>query len=104
LGFMNFISAIKQFATPEAQGLSMPQAGLNPAAPSIPAADLRELPPVISSISAPGSADGSFGNMLGRLVGEVSDKQATASAAMEGLLKGDNVSLHQAMISMEEAS
>src|SRR5579863_6643546 len=46
----------------------------------------------------------SFQNMLGNFVDEVSQKQATASDAVNGLLSGKNVSLHQAVISMEEAS
>ena len=45
-----------------------------------------------------------FQNVLGGFVQEVSDKQAAASDAVAGLLSGKNVSLHQAMISMEEAS
>jgi flagellar hook-basal body complex protein FliE len=42
--------------------------------------------------------------MLGGFVQEVSDKQTAASQAVSGLLSGKNVSLHQAMISVEEAS
>jgi flagellar hook-basal body complex protein FliE len=47
---------------------------------------------------------GTFQNVLGNLVGEVSQKQAAADNDVNGLLSGKNVSLHQAMISMEEAS
>ena len=43
-------------------------------------------------------------NVLGGFIQEVSDKQAAASDAVAGLLSGKNVSLHQTMISMEEAS
>jgi len=46
----------------------------------------------------------SFQNVLGDFVNEVSQKQAAAGDAVNGLLSGKNVSLHQAMISMEEAS
>ena len=35
---------------------------------------------------------------------EVSQKQSDANQAVTGLMSGKNVSLHQAMISMEEAS
>ena len=42
--------------------------------------------------------------MLGQLVNDVNAKQAAANEAVNGLLSGQNVSLHQAMISMEEAS
>ena len=37
-------------------------------------------------------------------MGEVNDKQAAAADAVAGLMSGKNVTLHQAMISMEEAS
>lgn len=60
----------------------------------IPAAELQKLKPV----------DGSFANTLTQAIHEVSAKQAAASDAVSGLLSGQNVSLHQAMISMEEAS
>jgi flagellar hook-basal body complex protein FliE len=46
----------------------------------------------------------SFQNLLGNFVSEVSAKQAAAGDAVNGLLSGKNVSLHQAVISMEEAS
>ena len=42
--------------------------------------------------------------MLGGLVNDVAQKQAAAGSAVTGLLSGQNVSLHQAMISMEEAN
>ena len=41
---------------------------------------------------------------IGGLVNEVSAKQAAAGEAVHGLLSGQNVSLHQTMIAMEEAS
>jgi flagellar hook-basal body complex protein FliE len=46
----------------------------------------------------------SFQNLLGDFVNDVSAKQAAAGDAVNGLLSGKNVPLHQAMISMEEAS
>lgn len=104
---MNILSAIRQYTSPALEGLPLPKPELKTSGPNaIPAQELQELPPVIPQISAPGAGDSgaSFGNMLGRLVGEVNEKQAVAGAAMQGLLKGENVSLHQAMIAMEEAS
>ena len=53
---------------------------------------------------AASQADSSFGNVLGRLINEVGDKQSAAGEAVSGVLSGQNVSLHQAMIAMEEAS
>ena len=46
----------------------------------------------------------SFENLLGNFVNDVSNKQTAASDAVNGLLSGKNVPLHQAMISMEEAN
>ena len=46
----------------------------------------------------------SFSDFLGDMVHDVNAKQATANQAVEGVLNGDNVPLHQAMLSVEEAS
>ena len=51
-----------------------------------------------------GGGGGSFQDLFGNLVSEVSNKQAAAGEMVNGLMSGKNVSLHQAMISMEEAS
>ena len=101
---MNILSAIRQYTSPELQGLPLPK--LDPKAPGgIPARELEGISPAIPQISIPSAdAGGSFASMLGGFVGEVNDKQAAAGAAMQGLLAGQNVSLHQAMIAMEEAS
>ena len=45
-----------------------------------------------------------FENLLGTFVREVNGKQMEASQVVGGLLRGENVPLHQAMLSMEEAS
>ncbi len=46
----------------------------------------------------------SFSNILGRMVQEVSAKQGAANDAVAALQSGQNVSLHQAVIAMEEAN
>lgn len=51
-----------------------------------------------------GRADGSFGRVLGEFVQDVNSRQAAAGDAVNNLLSGNGVSLHQAMIAMEEAS
>jgi flagellar hook-basal body complex protein FliE len=61
-----------------------------------------EIPQSIDATS--GSSGSGFQNLLGNFVNEVSQKQSAASDAVNGLMSGKNVSLHQAMISMEEAS
>jgi flagellar hook-basal body complex protein FliE len=53
---------------------------------------------------APSQGTESFGNLLGRLVNEVNAKQNAAADAVHSLQSGGNVSLHQAVIAMEEAS
>lgn len=45
-----------------------------------------------------------FDNVLGTFVNEVNAKQMAATDKVTGLLSGQNVPLHQAMIAMEEAS
>ncbi len=46
----------------------------------------------------------SFGNLLGRMVEEVNAKQGAANDTVAALQSGQNVSLHQAVIAMEEAN
>lgn len=53
--------------------------------------------------SAPAAA-GDFSSMLGKMVAEVNSKQLEASSSVNALQSGQNVPLHQAVISMEEAS
>ena len=49
-------------------------------------------------------ASESFSTVLGRMVGEVSAQQNVANNAVAALQSGQNVSLHQAVIAMEEAN
>lgn len=51
-----------------------------------------------------GTEEGSFDRVLGRMVDAVNDRQQVAGQAVQGLLAGQNVPLHEAMIAMEEAS
>jgi flagellar hook-basal body complex protein FliE len=46
----------------------------------------------------------SFANVLGRMVQEVNAKQNAASEAVNSLQSGQSISLHQAIITMEEAN
>ncbi len=75
---------------------SIPQAELQPLSKA--GADTVQRSPAVSGSGA------SFENMLGDMVHDVVQKQAAAGTAVSGLLSGQNVSLHQAMISMEEAN
>jgi flagellar hook-basal body complex protein FliE len=111
---MDALSALKMIATPSMGGLQA-NAAQNLAASftkSIPQAEMQQLSAATSdtslqSLASPSSVGGSgagFGDMLGGLVNDVAQKQAAASSTVTGLLSGQNVSLHQAMISMEEAN
>ena len=74
---------------------------------SIPALELKALTPNSDaplSIAGPGASGAGFESLLGNFAGDVAQKQAAATDAVSGLLSGKNVSLHQAMISMEEAN
>ena len=73
---------------------------------SIPFSELQKLGsgalPQPLSPSQPAGA--SFGDLLGQMVNEVGAKQAVAGETVSGVLTGQNVSLHQAMIAMQEAN
>ncbi|HWQ91199.1 MAG TPA: flagellar hook-basal body complex protein FliE [Clostridia bacterium] len=64
--------------------------------------------PLPSELAIPGGAaqpvGDSFASMLGRMVDEVNAKQAVASDAVNALQSGQDISLHQAVIAMEEAN
>ena len=45
-----------------------------------------------------------FSDFLGEMVRDVNGKQAAAGSAVEGVLSGENVPLHQAVLAVEEAS
>ena len=100
---MNALSALRTLAYPALRTEpSAEPAGLK----TIPFADLEKITPSFAP-QLPGGAQavgGSFENMVTGLVGEVAAKQAVAGEAVQGLLAGQNVSLHQTMIAMEEAS
>jgi flagellar hook-basal body complex protein FliE len=101
---MDALSAIKMMAGSAVTGPSNDLAQ-NGVTPSISTQDLQKINSDLGpqTVTAP-SSGGSFSNLLGNLVSEVNDKQVAANNAVTGLMSGQNVSLHQAMISMEEAS
>jgi flagellar hook-basal body complex protein FliE len=102
---MDALSSLKMvFAPDPAARLGDPMKDVA-GAKAISLPELQTLNPS-ASIQPPDAAQPSysFQNLVGNFVNEVSDKQAAAGDAVNGLLSGKNVSLHQAMISMEEAS
>jgi flagellar hook-basal body complex protein FliE len=101
---MDALSALKMVPPQYGEQLLNPakEAGAGNAI-SVP--DMEKLSPGISlQPSNPSQSAGSFQNLLGNFVNEVSAQQSAGANAVNGLLSGQHVSLHQAMISMEEAS
>jgi len=108
---MNPLAAIRQFIAPEVRAPQPREAAeTGGAGAAIPASELQSLPSgatptgATAVTSATSAASGQFSSVLGRFVNEVNGKQAAAADAAQGLMTGQNVSLHQAVIAMEEAS
>ena len=74
-----------------------PGQNISPSLPVTPAEEPGALAP------AQPSGD-SFSTLLSKMVGEVNSKQVAASQAVNNLQAGGNVSLHSAVIAMEEAN
>jgi flagellar hook-basal body complex protein FliE len=60
------------------------------------------LPSALPSVAPADS--GSFSSLLGKMVSEVNAQQQVSAQSLTALQGGQNVPLHQAVISMEEAS
>jgi len=101
---MDALSAVKMMAGSPLSG-PLSDVTQNGVVPSIPPQDLLQInSDTATQPVAAAQSGGSFQNLLGNFVGEVNDKQVAAGDAVAGLMSGKNVSLHQAMISMQEAS
>ena len=72
--------------------------GLLPRLDALPGKDLAEIP------TAMPAGGGDFSSLLGNLVSDVNATSAKASQQVGALQSGQNVPLHQAVLSMEEAS
>ncbi|HYG33585.1 MAG TPA: flagellar hook-basal body complex protein FliE [Clostridia bacterium] len=103
---MNSLSALGLGVTPGMRPELLARAGEGLASRAVPASELQKLGSQgdIASVTQGGRSSDSFSNLLGDMVQEVNAKQVAAGDAVGGLLTGQNVSLHQAMIAMEEAS
>jgi len=103
---MNALSSIRQLWAGASMGPASAGTRAESLATSIPTAELRELnaaQPGLSALEAqPGQQ--SFGSLLGQMVQDVNARQGAATQALQDLQAGKNVSLHQAVIAMEEAS
>ena len=100
---MNPLSAINAYVKPNGLITLLPKPQ---SARPIPETELQKLSPTDTPEITPAAtpAQNSFANVLGQLVSDVNAKQNAASEAVNGLISGQNVSLHQAMISVQEAS
>lgn len=106
---MNALLAIRSASAPELRGMHMPGTGADTVAKAIPFRELGSVgnidPTTGLQPSNPAQhSTGSFESALGQMVAQVNGKQTAASDAMAGLMSGQSVSLHQAMIAMEEAN
>jgi flagellar hook-basal body complex protein FliE len=104
---MNPLSALRTLAYPALRTEAPVQTISESAAPKvIPFTELEKLSPGIlpNPIGVTNTTPVGFDKLVTGLVSEVSAKQAASSEAVNGLLSGQNVSLHQTMIAMEEAS
>jgi flagellar hook-basal body complex protein FliE len=91
------------------RGLQLPGAGTDGVAKAIPFHELGTIGSIdpstgLQPASKAQSSGESFESALGQMVGQVGGKQAVAGEAVAGLMSGQGVSLHQAMIAMEEAN
>ena len=77
----------------------MPISTIQPLMPTLPVTPAEQ-----PGALAPAQPGDSFSTMLGKMVAEVNDKQITAAQTVNNLQAGGNVSLHQAVIAMEEAN
>jgi flagellar hook-basal body complex protein FliE len=96
------LSSINAYVNPNGLIQFLPQA--TSTKPTIPVQELQQVAETpVETPAATGTSASSFTDLLGKAVQEVNTKQSAASDAINGLLGGQNVSLHQAMISMQEA-
>ena len=97
---MSPLSSISPYVQPNWLLQLLPQVGQTKS--TIPAAEIASAPEITPASGTAGSA--SFTDALSKAVGEINAKQVAANDAVSGLLSGQSVSLHQAMISLQEAN
>jgi flagellar hook-basal body complex protein FliE len=78
----------------------MPRPGVSPAEMMPMPVDLQKA----GGVNAANPSEDTFSNMLGQFVTDVNAKQVQSGDAVNRLQSGGDVSLHQAVIAMEEAS
>ncbi|MBK7997269.1 MAG: flagellar hook-basal body complex protein FliE [Verrucomicrobia bacterium] len=106
---MNPLSALRTIAHPALRAEPMRPPTETGAPKAIPFSELEKLSPgilpmPIDTSRVAGASGAGFQSLVGDLVSQVASKQAAASESVNQMLSGQNVSLHQTMIAMEEAS
>ncbi len=81
---------------PQSDMATLPKTAIGPS--TTPGAAIRP-----ASLAGVQTGSGAFDRTLEQFVGEVNAKQAAASDTVHGLISGQGTSLHQTMISLEEA-
>ncbi len=76
--------------------------GLLPRLQPLPGNDVSEMPSAMPG--AQPATSNNFSSLLGNLVSDVNAQQQNAASQVSALQAGQNVPLHQAVVSMEEAS
>lgn len=66
--------------------------------------DPQESTKAVTQLGATGDAGNAFSSMIRNLTDDVSAKSAKAASDVEGVITGQGVPLHQAVISMQESS
>lgn len=109
---MNPLGAIRSYVSSDMRNMSaVTRAGEMPGVQQISSGDIKSLGSTgaLGGIQSAGTTQGvqgtsHFGDVFSRMVQDVNSKQVASNEAAKGLVSGDNVSLHQAVISSEEAS
>jgi flagellar hook-basal body complex protein FliE len=106
---MNPLSALRTLAHPALRAEPMRPPTETAAPKTIPFSELEKLSPgilpmPIDTSRVAGTSGAGFQSLVGDLVSQVASKQAAAGESVNQMLSGQNVSLHQTMIAMEEAS
>jgi len=98
---MDALSAMRLTVPPAIRGAGALQGAPDVAAPrTISPAELEKLGSGVNRTEG----GKPFESVLSQLVQDVNSSQIAATDSVQGLLSGQNVSLHQTMISIEEAS
>lgn len=96
---MNPLSLIGRLSPQQAHPMELPTR--LDATKAIPLSELEKL---AAGQGVAAAQPGEFGNVLDRFVNDVNSRQIHAATTMREMMAGGDVSLHQAMLAMEEAS